>query len=90
LGFFGAVCPIPLGFGQCLSHQDANSPRPDRRVILDVEVVPKRPGSQRREAPNLPVQQAIKVELYINLKTAHALGITVPLPLSGRADELIE
>ena len=39
---------------------------------------------------NLPVQQSTKVELIINLKTAKALGITVPLPLSGRADELIE
>jgi putative ABC transport system substrate-binding protein len=39
---------------------------------------------------DLPVQQATKVELLLNLKTAKALGITVPLPLSGRADELIE
>jgi putative tryptophan/tyrosine transport system substrate-binding protein len=38
----------------------------------------------------LPVQQATKVELFLNLKTAKTLGITVPLPLSGRADELIE
>jgi putative ABC transport system substrate-binding protein len=39
---------------------------------------------------DLPVQQATKVELFINLKTAKTLGISVPLPLSGRADELIE
>jgi putative ABC transport system substrate-binding protein len=36
------------------------------------------------------VQQSAKVELFLNLKTAKALGITVPLSLSGRADEIFE
>jgi putative ABC transport system substrate-binding protein len=39
---------------------------------------------------DLPVQLSTKVELFLNLKTAKQFGLSVPLSLTGRADEVIE
>ena len=43
-----------------------------------------------KKPSELPIQQSTKVEMFLNLKAARALDITVPLPLLGRADEVIE
>jgi putative ABC transport system substrate-binding protein len=42
------------------------------------------------KAGELPVVQSTKIELIVNLQTAKALGLTLPLAILGRADEVIE
>jgi putative tryptophan/tyrosine transport system substrate-binding protein len=48
-------------------------------------------GVLKGEKPgDLPVQQSVKVELILNIKTAKTLGLAIPIPLLGRVDEVIE
>ena len=69
-----------------LCHIGSQLPQPFRRTAVFVDKIFK--GA--KPADLLPVEQPIKFELVVNLKTAKTLGVDVPLSVQQRADEVIE